>query len=60
MEVMTKCLHVRVVQRVDLEGMIALWTDCDVRRIMGDFGPQSKEEVLPWIGGHRFTPPVGG
>jgi ribosomal-protein-alanine N-acetyltransferase len=49
MDVMTKRLHIRDMQRVDLEGMVVLWADPDVRRFMGGFGPQSAEEVLPWI-----------
>ena len=49
MDVLTARLHIRDLRRSDLEAMIALWTDPDVRRIMGDYGPQSAGDVPPWI-----------
>lgn len=51
METLTYRLHLRDIIRDDLEPMIALWTDDGVKQEMGSWGPQTKEEVLPWIEG---------
>lgn len=49
MEAFTERLHVRDVGRGDLEAMVALWMDNVVKQGMGTWGPQTEDEVLPWI-----------
>lgn len=49
MDITTEWLHIRDLEREDLDSMVALWTDPIVKREMGTYGPQVSEEVLPWI-----------
>lgn len=49
MEALTERLQIRDVATSDLEAMVALWMDDGVKQGMGSWGPQTEEEVLPWI-----------
>ncbi len=51
METTTDRVYLRDVSTHDLEPMIALWADEGTKQGMGDWGPQTGDEVLPWIEG---------
>lgn len=51
METNTHRLILRDISTDDLEPMIALWMDEGTKLGMGDWGPQTVDEVLPWIEG---------
>lgn len=45
MDVATRRLHIGDLRADDLTAMIELWTDADVGRFMGTYGPRSAEET---------------
>jgi [ribosomal protein S5]-alanine N-acetyltransferase len=45
----TRRLLIRDLQADDLAAMIELWTDDDVGRFMGTYGPRSAEETARWL-----------
>ena len=47
MDAITERLHIRDVQRADLEAMVALWTDPDVQRLMGILGLSQPKMYSP-------------
>lgn len=49
MEALTELIEIRDVVPSDLEAMVALWMDDGVKHGMGTWGPQTEEEVLPWL-----------
>ena len=42
-------VRVRELRTTDLEPLVQLWTDPDVARNMGDFGPRSRPAVEAWL-----------
>jgi [ribosomal protein S5]-alanine N-acetyltransferase len=48
-DVATRRLHIRDLRAGDLTAMIELWTDADVGRFMGTYGPRSAEETATWL-----------
>jgi hypothetical protein len=48
-DVATRRLHIRDLRAGDLTAMIELWTDTDVGRFMGTYGPRSAEATATWL-----------
>jgi [ribosomal protein S5]-alanine N-acetyltransferase len=49
MDVATRRLHIRDLRADDLAAMVELWTDEDVGRFMGTYGPRSAAETARWL-----------
>jgi ribosomal-protein-alanine N-acetyltransferase len=49
MDAKTRRLHIRDIVKEDLDSMTLLWMNPAVKHWMGTWGPQTANEVLPWI-----------
>jgi [ribosomal protein S5]-alanine N-acetyltransferase len=49
MDVVTRRLHIRDLRAGDLAAMADLWTDPDVGRFMGTYGPRSAAQTATWL-----------
>jgi [ribosomal protein S5]-alanine N-acetyltransferase len=49
MDVVTRRLHIRDLRADDLAAMTDLWTDPDVGRFMGTYGPRSAAQTATWL-----------
>lgn len=49
MDVVTSRLRIRDLRAGDLAAMVELWTDPDVGRFMGTYGPRSAAQTATWL-----------
>jgi len=49
MDVVTRRLHIRDLRAGDFAAMAELWTDPDVVRFMGSYGPRSAAQTAGWL-----------